>query len=321
MDHFEIAIVGAGISGLMAATYLAEKGKDPVLFDKGRGPGGRMSTRRFGEFRLDHGAQFFTVRDHRFEKYVQSWEKAGVAKIWCKGFSSTGDGHPRFRGTEGMNSIPKWLAGQLDVRTGHKVKSVRFVNNLWHLDFEDSQSISADQLLMTSPVPQTIALLEAGQVELSTSTKSYLSLISYDPCIAMMVLPKNPLSMPEHGGWQINEEPLQFVADNQLKGLPNPGQALTFHLGPQTSTEHWESGPERLKELVTIELRKRGKDLVIEDIQIHRWRYSQPSTLHDESFLMAEGVPNLVYAGDAFAGPKVEGAALSGLSAAQAMIA
>ena len=60
---------------------------------------------------------------------------------------------------------------------------------------------------------------------------------------------------------------------------------------------------------------------MIEDIQIHRWRYSQPSTLHDESFLMAEGVPNLVYAGDAFAGPKIEGAALSGLSAAQAMIA
>ena len=40
MDHFEIAIVGAGISGLMAATYLAEKGKKSVLFDKGRGPGG-----------------------------------------------------------------------------------------------------------------------------------------------------------------------------------------------------------------------------------------------------------------------------------------
>ena len=91
MDHFEIAIVGAGISGLMAATYLAEKGKNSVLFDKGRGPGGRMSTRRFSEFRLDHGAQFFTVRDPRFEKYVQNWTLAlvvgdrkhqGLYKIW-----------------------------------------------------------------------------------------------------------------------------------------------------------------------------------------------------------------------------------------------
>jgi hypothetical protein len=220
-----------------------------------------------------------------------------------------------------MNSIPKWLAGQLDVRTGHKVKSVRFVNQSWYLDFEASPSVSADQLLMTSPVPQTIALLEAGRVELSNSTKNYLSLISYDPCIAMMVLPKDPLSMPEHGGWQINEEPLQFVADNQLKGLPNPGQALTIHLGPQASTEHWESEPEKLIELVRGELRERGKELDIKDIQIHRWRYSQPARLHDEAFLVAEGVPNLVFAGDAFAGPKIEGAALSGLSAAQAMIA
>jgi predicted NAD/FAD-dependent oxidoreductase len=66
-------------------------------------------------------------------------------------------------------------------------------------------------------------------------------------------------------------------------------------------------------ELVRGELRERGKELEIENIQIHRWRYSQPARLHDESFLVAEGVQNLVFAGDAFAGPKVEGAALSGL--------
>ena len=321
MDHFEIAIIGAGISGLMAATYLAEKGRNSVLFDKGRGPGGRMNSRRFGKFRLDHGAQFFTVRDPRFEKYVHRWEQARVAKIWCKGFSLTGDGHPRFCGTEGMSSIPKWLAGQLDVRTGQIVKSVQLVNQSWQLDFEAFQSVCADQLLMTSPVPQSIALLETGQVELASSTRNYLNVISYDPCIAMMVLPKHPLYMPEHGGWQINEEPLQFVADNQLKGLPNPGQALTFHLGPQASTEHWESEPEQLIGLVKGELRRRGKELEIGDMQVHRWRYSQPTVLHEESFLVAEGVPNLVFAGDAFAGPKIEGAALSGLSAAEALLA
>ncbi len=321
MDHFEIAIIGAGISGLMAATYLAEKGRNSVLFDKGRGPGGRMNSRRFGKFRLDHGAQFFTVRDHRFEKYVHRWEQARVAKIWCKGFSLTGDGHPRFCGTEGMSSIPKWLAGQLDVRTGQIVKSVQLVNQSWQLDFEAFPSVCADQLLMTSPVPQSIALLETGQVELASSTRNYLNVISYDPCIAMMVLPKHPLYMPEHGGWQINEEPLQFVADNQLKGLPNPGQALTFHLGPQASTEHWESEPEQLIGLVKGELRRRGKELEIGDMQVHRWRYSQPTVLHEESFLVAEGVPNLVFAGDAFAGPKIEGAALSGLSAAEALLA
>ena len=321
MEQFEIAIIGAGISGLMAATHFAENGRKSVLFDKGRGPGGRMNTRRFGEFRLDHGAQFFTVRDSRFEKYVQRWEKAGVAKIWCKGFSLAGDGHLRFRGTDGMNSIPKWLAGQLDVRTGHKVKSVQLAHQSWQLDFEAFPSVCADQLLMTSPVPQSIALLETGKVELASSTKNYLNKISYDPCIAMMVLPKQPLLMPKHGAWQINQEPLQFVADNQLKGLTNPGQALTIHLGPQASTKYWESEPEQLIDLVRGELSKRGTELEIGQMEVHRWRYSQPVEIHEESLLVAEGVPNLVFAGDAFAGPKIEGAALSGLSAAQAMLA
>ena len=85
MDHFEIAIVGAGISGLMAATYLAGKGKNSVLFDKGRGPGGRMSTRRFGNSGWIMGP-IFTVRDPRFEKYVRVGKKLGWRKSGARGF-------------------------------------------------------------------------------------------------------------------------------------------------------------------------------------------------------------------------------------------
>ncbi len=59
---------------------------------------------------------------------------------------------------------------------------------------------------------------------------------------------------------------------------------------------------------------------MIEDIQIHRWRYSQPSRLHDESFLVAKGVPNLVFAGDALQDQRLRERHCLGLSAAQAMI-
>jgi predicted NAD/FAD-dependent oxidoreductase len=41
-----IGIVGAGMAGLSCAEGLANHGHDVVLLDKGRGPGGRMSTRR-----------------------------------------------------------------------------------------------------------------------------------------------------------------------------------------------------------------------------------------------------------------------------------
>ena len=37
-----------------------------TVFDKGRGPGGRLATRRADDLRFDHGAQYFTARDPRF---------------------------------------------------------------------------------------------------------------------------------------------------------------------------------------------------------------------------------------------------------------
>lgn len=65
-----IGIVGAGMAGLACAEGLAGLGHEVVLFDKGRGPGGRMSTRRLptsaGEAHFDYGAQYFTVRDKNF---------------------------------------------------------------------------------------------------------------------------------------------------------------------------------------------------------------------------------------------------------------
>ena len=69
-----IAIIGAGMAGLSAALALKAAGRNPVLFDKGRGPGGRMSARRaqtpLGEVRFDHGAQFFTARDPDFVQFI-----------------------------------------------------------------------------------------------------------------------------------------------------------------------------------------------------------------------------------------------------------
>ena len=61
MTNPDVLIIGGGLAGLTAATILTEKGKIAIVLDKGRGPGGRMSTRRMGEARCDHGAQFFPL--------------------------------------------------------------------------------------------------------------------------------------------------------------------------------------------------------------------------------------------------------------------
>lgn len=64
-----VGIEGAGIAGLSCAHVLREAGVPVTLFDKGREPGGRLSTRR-GEFAFDHGAQYFTADDDAFRSAV-----------------------------------------------------------------------------------------------------------------------------------------------------------------------------------------------------------------------------------------------------------
>ncbi len=104
-----VVVIGAGLAGLMSAQQLQESGHEVVVLDKGKSPGGRLATRRIGDATLDHGAQFFTVREREFEHHVQQWIQAGVVREWCRGFSAQ-DGHPRYIGAHGMNGIAKHLS-------------------------------------------------------------------------------------------------------------------------------------------------------------------------------------------------------------------
>ena len=82
----KIAIVGSGLSGLACADQLVAAGHSVRLFDKARGPGGRMSTRRIdtaaGQVGFDHGAQYFTARDPAFRQQVDQWQDSGASARW-----------------------------------------------------------------------------------------------------------------------------------------------------------------------------------------------------------------------------------------------
>ena len=82
-DVSKVAVIGAGISGLVCARLLVEHGMEVTVFEKSRGIGGRMSTRRSPEgYHFDHGAQYFTVREERFRRYVDSWAAEGLVARW-----------------------------------------------------------------------------------------------------------------------------------------------------------------------------------------------------------------------------------------------
>jgi renalase len=320
-------IVGAGISGLLAANALQREGWNVTVLDKGRGVGGRMATRRVGGGTFDHGAQFFTVRGDRFTDLVDGWIDAGAAAVWSRGFADADgmpneDGHPRYRGTRGMTSIPKYLARGLDVRTGERAVSVNARAGGWEVACESGLRLEASALLLAMPVPQALELATSADYGLPAGARQELEAISYGPCLALMALLDGPAGVPGPGGMQIKGEPLDWIGDNQRKGISDL-PAITIHAGPEWSSAHFEEDKADItRQLVSFASDQLGTDVSTRIIEssLARWRYSWVTNAHPEPFLAASEDPALILCGDAFGQPKVEGAALSGLAAADYLL-
>lgn len=317
-------IIGAGISGLLAAGELQRSGLRVRVIDKGRGPGGRIATRRIDGGTFDHGAQFFTVRDPRFRKLVEKWVGLGIAAPWANGFPAPGEksvenGHPRYRGTPGMTAIPKFLAEGLPLEQNVRAAAIRQTNTGWETQTDSGRRINSRSLLVTPPVPQTLALLEEGEVSLPKQDWEALRRIAYDPCIALLIVADAPSRLLEPGAVRFDTGDIRWIADNRLKGVSRQ-TALTIHTSPAYSRSRWDTDPENIAEEI-LQLASDWLDTKsVRAWQVQKWRFSQPRTIYPEQYLAIEGRYPLVFAGDAFGGPRVEGAALSGLAAADFLL-
>ena len=308
-------VVGAGLAGLSAAGRLQAAGHEVVVFDKGRGPGGRLATRRIGAATFDHGAQFFTVRSEAFASLVSGWVGDGLVFEWCRGFSSTPDGYPRYAVRGGMNALAKRLATGLDVRCPSMVFAVGRRVGGWDVMLDDGTHHLCDGLVLTCPVPQSFGLLVTAEVELPES----LMRTDYDRTLCLLAVLDRPSQVPAPGGVQ-GVPGVTFAGDNQAKGV-SAVPALTVHADPPWSKQWWDAD-RSAAETALLELAAAfiGSARVVEH-QVKRWRFATPRTIWPEPCWVASGMAPLALAGDAFAGPRVEGAVLSGLAAADALLA
>lgn len=307
----KVVVVGAGMAGLVAAQTIVASDHEVVVLDKGRSSGGRCATRRIGSAVLDHGAQFFTVRSDEFANLVDGWLREGVAKEWCRGFGS-GDGHSRYCGTGGMTSIAKHLAVGLDVRCSTMVFEIERLDVGWRVRLDDGSHHDCDRVVVTCPIPQSMALIVNTELEVPDAIRT----IEYDKTIAALVVVEGETNVPEPGGIQNPDSTFSFVADNLRKGV-SPVGAVTFHCTPEFSEANWWKEPAETHDRV-MELARQwiGTARVIEH-QPKRWRMATPRSTWHERCWSAQG---LTLAGDAFAGPRIEGAVLSGLAAARAVL-
>jgi renalase len=313
-----IVIVGAGLSGLIAAQRCAAAGHEVVVVDKGRGPGGRMATRRIGQATFDHGAQFFTVRSEQFADVVDEWRRADLVAEWCRGFASD-DGHPRYVIVGGMNAVTKHLARGLDVRCSTLVFSIHATPaGGWMVKIDDGTSIDADALIVTSPVPQSYSILISSGVQLPEA----LTAIDYERTLALLAVLDRPSAVPAPGGMQHADETFSFIGDNLAKGI-SAVPAVTFHANAAWSLAHWDTDHDDAHRLLLDAAAPWIGDAQVVESQFKRWRFATATTLWPDACWSAgpaDGASSpLILAGDAFASARVEGAVLSGLAAAAAI--
>jgi renalase len=322
----DILIIGAGLSGLMAARTLLPSNHKVILLDKGRSVGGRLATRRVGDGLADHGAQFFTVRDAEFGRLVASWVKHDLAYVWSLGWSDGSnadtprDGHPRYAHRGGMNALAKTLSDGLDCHLDVQASAVRRGDDEWIVETKKGITYRARALLITSPAPQTLALLRAADVTLDAATIDALERIQYDPCVCGLFEITGEVFLPEPGALQRPTTEIAWIADNQRKGISPNARIITLHAGPAYSRSHYDDSDEVWINRFTAELAAFMKtDAHIRSAEIKRWRYSQPSVLHPERCL-AVPEQRIIFAGDAFGEPRIEGATLSGIHAGRALM-
>ena len=256
-----------------------------------------------------------TARSARFQATLSDMVETGAAVEWCRGFAQEADGHPRWRGHPGMTAVPKLLAKDVEVRLGKQIAALSVMASGWRARTQDGETFTAGALLLTPPVPQSLALLDAGGFELSKPMRTRLEAIEYERCLAVLAVLEGPSQIPSPGGRQFTEGPIAWLADNQLKGI-SPQPAVTIHASHAFSVEHWEGDrQESGRELRLAAAPWLGA--MVKEFQVHAWRYNKPLRAEECACLLANEAPPLIFAGDAFAGSKVEGAALSGWAAAE----
>ena len=321
-----VAIVGAGMAGLSCARQLHEAGFRVRIFDKGHGPGGWVSVRRtdFGAS-FDDGAQYFTVRDAALARQVERWLSAGVVAPWQGRIGSLKSGQwtptksdtVRYVGVPGMSAIARDLALDLDLELQSCVTAVAREGSGWRLAVEDGQEPGVfDVLLMNAPAPQSASLLNDFP-EFARQIRS----ARLAPCWAVMVAFEEPLTVPWDAAF-VEDSPLSWIARNSSKpGRPTQPDCWVLHANPDWSTWHLEYN----SDLVAASLLTSFRQLAGVSWQrpaftaAHRWRFALPSRPLEARCLFDEEL-RLGACGDWCGGPRVEGAYLSGLALAEAVV-
>lgn len=337
VDPPKVAVIGAGLGGLMAARTLSDHGLDVTVFDKSRGVGGRMATRRIRdletptgptEISFDHGAQYFTARDGRFCRYVRSWIQDGIVEPWLGRIVELAPGGkileekmstPRYVGVPWMNRVGKHLAKDLNVVLETPIDHVRHRDDGWDVIASDGELLGQfDNVIVNCPPPQASAIIGDQSVISQTIAAAKMK-----PTWALMICAEG-LSLLEFDAAFINQGPLSWIARDNAKPkrqTPPGTSAWVLHASSEWSAANVDRDPADVQtELIAAMESASGATIGnITYATPHRWLYAIPEKPLDQECLW-DKTTGIGACGDWCGGPRIEGAFLSGMAVAGALL-
>ena len=311
-----VAIVGSGLSGLTAGIRLRQQGHDVTVFEKSRGPGGRMAAKRVSGGSADIGAQYFTARNPEFLPFLRAYAGEASFSVWPGRFgfrSEQGEwgrfpDESRYVGTPRMTAITRALAAHVEVVTETRVETLSRTGQTWTLlDSTGNRLGEFDQVIITAPPAQARALLaDSNLTELAARLEEPVQKVL--PCWAVAAhFAQTPWT--EHEGMRVEHPVLYWVANNSSKpGREDSGQWWVLHAAPEWTKSHVETpAPEVARLMIEAFRELTGCSAEPDEVVTHRWLYARSEDGNRPGHLWFAG-DNIGIAGDWLSGGRVEGA-------------
>jgi len=318
-----IAVIGAGLSGLVCASTLQQHAEVRV-FEKSRGYGGRMATRRYGDYRFDHGAQFFSARPQPFRDFLGPLLEQGLVARWDARFvefegsritarRKWADEPPHYVAVPGMNALGRALGESLDVLLETRVGEISANGDEWLLRDTDGRELGRfDWVVSSIPAVQATALLPESFAHLPVVASREMP-----GCYALML----GFSDAPELDWDaalVRDAAISWISVDHSKPGRGPGASLLVQASNRWAEANMELADDEVVDcLVTETSRVTGLDVDRADhIGLHRWRYANPGRQQGERSLI-DGEQRLAAIGDWCIHGRVEAAFQSGLDGAQ----
>ncbi len=306
-----VGIIGAGLSGLVAARTLRQEGHDVLVVEKSRGVGGRLAARRVVGTVVDHGAPI-----------IDAPTGSSLARLLTElAVDDHVDMPEGVAYRAGATRLAKALAADLNVVLGVRIAAIRTTRDgRFELAGEQGNTHGdVDAVIVSAPAPQAADVLENSRE--SGERVAALRAITYDP--AIMILAGMAIAAPTALDPFTVADPFVRITAESVKGRdPIDGVVpIVARVSPGRSTGYLDaSDDDILTDIVPVLREVCAADADPIWVQVKRWRYATCATTTDFDVLNPSN-SRVIVCGDATVGVDLTGVCDSGIRAARRVMA